>query len=198
VKERQNLLLQALFSIKPNSLSNECWTEMKCIMWMPNPYDALIQNLLSKDLCNKIIQITCPNIIIVPAIPLLFGHVYLAYEKNETDKMFATCASPKYICYNSQLLYLPINNPSLLLFNNTACDLLPRLNFDRIKRPILWENFVKLAYMSFLPFQSSVYSNDIKRCNRSNMYQCINSSKCISKSRLYDGVVDCFPKTMKQ
>jgi hypothetical protein len=28
-------------------------------------------------------------------------------------------------------------------------------------------------------------------CNRSNMYQCVRSSKCISLHRLFDGIEDC-------
>ena len=36
-----------------------------------------------------------------------------------------------------------------------------------------------------------IYNYNSTICNRSSMYQCINSSKCISIHRLMDGIHDC-------
>ncbi len=36
-----------------------------------------------------------------------------------------------------------------------------------------------------------IYNYSSSFCKRSNMYQCVNSSKCISRHRLNDGILDC-------
>jgi hypothetical protein len=191
VVERENLLLNAIFSIKPKLLSNECWTAMKCIMHMPILLDKLCRNLCSDKSCDKIIQMSCPDIVIVPAAPVLFGHIYLAYQKNKSIYRSFSPASPQYPCYNYQLLHLPIDNQSLLFFNNTACGSPPGSHYlSVLQKGMDWTVFIKVTFLSLNRFQSSV-SSDHAICNSSNIYQCINSSKCISKNRLYDRVIHC-------
>jgi hypothetical protein len=189
--ERKYSLLRAMFSIKPNLLLNECWSAMKCIMRMPTISTSVCTKLCAGKICDNIIQNTCPDIIYVPAVPVVFGHVYLAYKKEKAQIMVGRPAHPQYACYNTKLLHLPIDNETLLPFNNTACRDPPEARFFAIQRGQSWEYYIRQTYRSLWKFQSLTY-NDPEVCNRSNMYQCFNSSKCISKSRLYDGVADCF------
>ena len=53
---------------------------------------------------------------------------------------------------------------------------------------VIYQSYIRYGYIEV---QSSIY-NDSEFCNISIMYQCINSSKCISKNRLFDGVEDCY------
>jgi hypothetical protein len=53
IPRRPNLSLQAAFSIKPNSISNECWTAFKCIIYMPISNDLLCYKLCYDGICNS-------------------------------------------------------------------------------------------------------------------------------------------------
>jgi hypothetical protein len=74
---------------------------------------------------------------IVPAVPVLFGHVYLAYEKSRANSGSVRLAPSQYPCYNYHVLHLPIDNQSLLFFNDIACGSPPGLYYSSfsLKQP---------------------------------------------------------------
>jgi hypothetical protein len=58
------------------------------------------------------------------AVPILFGRVYLVYEKPNLRYGFRRAFEPTYFCYNNgQLLFLPNDNQTRLPFNNNTCRL---------------------------------------------------------------------------
>jgi hypothetical protein len=53
------------------------------------------------------------------------------------------------------------------------------------------ETYVFRAYRWFKKYTISI-NNDYTFANTSSMYKCVNSSKYISKSRLFDNIDDCY------
>ncbi|CAF2978242.1 unnamed protein product [Rotaria sp. Silwood2] len=82
--ERTELLLQAIFFDNLKSISDDYWSAFKCIIYIPT-----LRNLT----CPRIICEICPDMLLLPAGSILFGLIYLAYTKNESQ----------YIRYNDQL-----------------------------------------------------------------------------------------------
>jgi hypothetical protein len=191
ISQRHQLLLRSLFSIKPKSISDECWTAFKCIIDIPIRNDPLCKNLCSNETCDEIIRMKCPNQINVPAVPILLGHLYLAYEKNDLKYGFYESFLPMYFCYNNQLLHLPDDTEIWPLSKNSSC----RLYKELVPLEYLDSEFWIDIYIDFLNQKLQMYTawiyNDSIRCNKSTMYQCEDSRRCISQQRLFDKSVDC-------
>jgi hypothetical protein len=121
VNQRENLLSQAMFSIKPESLSNECWTAMKYIMKMSMTSYYLCFDICIDGTCDRIIAEHCPDLIRVPAIPVLFGFIYIGYKQEHADYFEFRPATSAYICYNHHRFQLNSSDePVLSLFNKTC------------------------------------------------------------------------------
>lgn len=184
LSDRRQLLLEAMFSMKNESVSEECWSTLKCIFYVRS------SEFCEENSCSKIIEDSCPDMLYFPNIPVLFGNIYLAFNKiNSTNEDIGLL----YICYNNSHYDDFFNMTTELLFNNTRCFL-----HDTISYPSTWENLWRIIYNTSL----DVLSNQLNKyqlkfnynstiCNRTSMYQCINSSKCISIHRLMDGIDDC-------
>ena len=66
--ERNNLLIQAMFSIKDNSISDDCWSAFKCfIPWIPSLSDLSSEFCQDKYKCIEIIEHNCPDMLYIPA-----------------------------------------------------------------------------------------------------------------------------------
>ncbi|CAF1513822.1 unnamed protein product [Rotaria magnacalcarata] len=117
--------------------------------------------------------------------PELYGHVRLMYKSQsiETDQF----PLPEYICYDKKLCseYLPTN----ISIGNMSCRYFNDLGLDN-SRP--YENLEQIVNAVREKFRAClVIVDENNYCNYSTVYQCHNSKKCISKSRLLDGFVDC-------
>jgi hypothetical protein len=118
-------------------------------------------------------------------MPVIFGHVRFIYLDKELK--FSESILPNYVCYDEKLCsdFLPAKEH----FNNLTCRHINDLglkdinSYDPLKMLI---TNIKKRFRSCL-----VVTNEIFYCNYSTMYQCLNSSKCISKQRLLDGFQDC-------
>ena len=119
IQNRQNLLKQTMFSIKPDSLSNECWTAVKCI----TQNNTICKILCDNGTCDEIIKKICPDLIYAPAVPILYGHIYLVLDKNQLIYGFNAESTPKYICFDSQRLHVMDDNNTILSSNNDTCRL---------------------------------------------------------------------------
>ena len=105
---------------------------------------------------------------------------------------------PAYICYNDQLCGGFYSNKTLLSFNNSTCRHPEDFPINFFNKDGSWmTTYVKPIYQQLYQCNTIIYNNS-SVCNSSTMYQCINSSKCISKHRLCDGLKDCDYKDDEQ
>jgi hypothetical protein len=192
VVKRDELLSEALFSIKPiNITSDECWTAVKCIIHMPISTETLCQNICRDGVCDDIVRNTCPNFVYTTTFPILLGHFFVVYKNNDLKYTNVRVPQPTYVCYNSTLLHLPDNNETFMLHDNMTCRF---FNHSKVNDGYK-SGWIKLhidPLYRWLQLWTSWIYNDSMLCNESTMYQCIDSYKCISKGRLLDGVRDCF------
>jgi hypothetical protein len=191
VEQREELLLQTMFSIKDNSTSDDCWSALKCIIPISFLSVSICNDFCEYDECIEIIERTCPYMFYFPVIPILFGHIYFAFQKNDTNLIIKKNFDYVYLCYNDSRYDNYFVSQSKVLFNNATCyrnfhqlssssDVLFTTNRGyRIKlQRLFWSYNLMFNYTSTF-------------CNRSSMYQCVNSLKCISIYRLKNGINDC-------
>ncbi|CAF1464938.1 unnamed protein product, partial [Adineta steineri] len=193
VSNRNNLILEDMFLNKPNSTSDECWLAFRCQFNIPHYADPICGNMCSKNgICQEIINNTCPDILFIPNAPLFFGHIYFAYTKEDAVQVPGTIFPPPYVCYNDQLCGGFYTNAALLTYNNLTCrrpEDFP-FSYSTIGRNDWLKAYVKPLYTKLYKCNTIIHNISIV-CNNSIMYQCINSSKCISKERIADDFIDC-------
>ncbi|CAF1445939.1 unnamed protein product [Adineta ricciae] len=122
----------------------------------------------------------CPPLYSFLDRPILFQHVYIMLA-NSGER--GTRPRLELICYDERLcghFQLPIER-----FNGSTCLRVEQLRID--------PNRLDLALPSLRRFFSecAVMPNESSMCNETAMYRCLNSTKCISKHRLVDGICDC-------
>jgi len=122
-------------------------------------------------------QMNGSNITFILSVPILFDDIYIAYINNETKNL--------YLCTNnSQYEHYFVNHSKLTLSEFTCYEKM-HWEFNTIIEDLFKYNFGSVhSYNRFFN-----YSSDI--CQRSNMYQCLHSTKCISIYRVLDDINDC-------
>ncbi|CAF0830570.1 unnamed protein product [Rotaria sordida] len=189
---RKILLVKTIDSDTPKSLSDICWLAFRCIYPITNYFDSACNDLCFGETCKRIMNETCPDLLLMPAGPLVFGHMYVAYEKTPLVIGGMPMLAPHYVCYNDNLCSGFYPNKTLLKFNNITC----RRSEDS---PFQLENIGRASKLDvyvtsldrLLNHCNTILYNNSDLCNYSTMYRCMNSSKCISKYRLCDGKNDC-------
>lgn len=94
---------------------------------------------------------------------------------------------PDYVCYDEKRCAEFL--PATVYPNNLTCRRFHELGLKDTETYYNIETLVKYVKSRFRA--CLVVTNGIHYCNYSTMYQCQNSSKCISKQRLLDGIEDC-------
>ena len=150
-------------------------------------------NNLDKAWCNQYcttkdcVRDNCPSQFEFPPGPILFGHVRFIYTNKGINLENNEIYLPDYICYNEQLCKEYIRATKYL--NGSTCRAFHELELEKT---ILFTDFEILITAVKNKFRACLNMiNQTFECNHSNMYQCSNSSKCISKHRLVDGYRDC-------
>ncbi|CAF3921450.1 unnamed protein product [Rotaria sp. Silwood2] len=193
LKQRDHLILQAMFLNESNSISDDCWFAFRCNFGIPDSSHPKCRDICLNRTCKEIINNTCPDMFFIPNAPILFGHIYLAYTKQAALKAITNSLPPQYVCYNEQLCDGFYTNKTLLLFHNATCrrpEDFP-LIFSELESDNWVDAYVKPIFRQLYKCNTIVKNNNPAVCNNSFMYQCINSSKCISKHRIGDGLFDC-------
>ncbi|CAF1056918.1 unnamed protein product [Rotaria sordida] len=185
---RHLLLLQAKLSRNANShLSFDCWISMICLsVYFDNRFDLVDEmKCREKNISESLFRQNCPTFFFFPAQSIILNHVRFAYEKNFTNKYRYNLLLPHYVCYDQQLCeWLP----ATILKNNLTCRTLSELNLDKeLKLP---ESLEYIILNFFL--KCSTIVNTYDQCPKSKPFRCANSSKCLSLSRILDGIPDCF------
>ncbi|CAF2574165.1 unnamed protein product [Rotaria sp. Silwood2] len=202
VLNRTNLLEQSLFSEKLNTVSNDCWLAVKCqLAFQYILSDLRCSDLFFNETWTEIINKACPDMLYVPAGPVAFGHIYFLYTKENILRSYVRVPPPQYVCYNDQLCGGFHLNRTLLSFNNDTCsrptDFPLTFNSLGPTRGNWNSMYVLPLYKQLYSCNTVVHSGSVN-CNSSIMYRCLNSSKCIVKHRLCDGINDCDYKDDEQ
>ena len=127
----------------------------------------------------------CSTIYEFRKLPFLFGHVrYIVSNEIINSEGISL---PDYICYNPKRC--PHLSSSTVSFLNLTC-----LHFNQLG--LRYEYYIKLERLNITIkniFRRCLATDheEYHYCLSSNMYQCMNSTKCISKHRLSDGIGDC-------
>jgi hypothetical protein len=191
VQQRKKLLIDALFSIKDASASDECWAAFKCIITMPTQNDPMCHDLCKDETCVTIIEQECPPMVFIPAVSVLFTDIYFAYSKKDAKYLNRWYIWQPYICYNTSRYDEFIVNMSKVIFKNLSCYRSEnRSMVFPTKLPIWKDDYLEPAFKSLRKY-NLIFNYTSAICNRRNMYQCTSSSKCISIHRFLDGVNDC-------
>ena len=188
--QRTNLLVKGLFSIKDANVSDECWFAFKCALNAPEPMNPACASICQNETYISIIDETCPEMLFIPAVSVLFNEVYFAYKKYASRILNCDYYWKPFECVNTSRYDEFFRDYLSITFNDFTCylranpffpsgDILPWIYAYLIPTHLDLAKYILL----------SNYSSSI--CNRSSMYQCFNSSKCISVSRLMNNIEDC-------
>ena len=193
VDERNKLLLKAMFSIQPNSLSNECWTALKYMINAPIANNVLQSVFCTERIAVDVIQQTCPDMIHTTAVPILFGHVYLIYRKSNFNYDWYERYFSLYVSYDHRKLQIPDDGYIISVFDNLTYRSYAYSIFSYDKVFIGKLDTYIPPLRRWLSMSTYFISNSSIYCNQSyHMYQCTSSSKCISQTRFLDGIRDCY------
>ncbi|CAF1669135.1 unnamed protein product, partial [Adineta ricciae] len=174
-------LINAMFSMNVNSLSNECWFAFKRYFMFPNPQEYIFT-----------IRRECPLVLYVPDIPLLLSHVYTVYRTD--NKLNSQGLLLPYLCSNKSFHDGSLKLVSGILLNNTMCFTSPPLqNIEQSDVSDSTSGFINIINKIFSQIKNfnRIINFPSNRCNTSNLYQCMNSSRCIAFHRLIDDISDC-------
>ncbi|CAF1355312.1 unnamed protein product [Adineta steineri] len=201
--QRTDLIEKLMFTDKPQNVSNDCWLAILC-QWYTNILpDLICENISFDRTFTEIIDQTCPDMLYMPSSPVLFGHIYFLYTKEDMLKHNPRrpMPQPRYLCYNDQLCSGFYFNRTLLTFNNATCrrpeDFPLKFDLFGLSRGD-WNTLYALPSFTQLHRCNTVNHNEPLICNTLNMYKCLNSSKCISKNLLCNGINDCDYKDDEQ
>ncbi|CAF4126302.1 unnamed protein product, partial [Adineta steineri] len=195
-KNRIDLIEKLMFTDKPQNVSDECLLAIHCYWNMQGLLDLICPNISFDRTFTEIIDQTCPDMMYIPSSPVLFGHIYFLYTKEDVLKHnpLRPIPPPRYLCYNDQLCSGFYLNRPLLIFNNATCrrpeDFPLKFDLFGLSRTA-WNGRYALPSFKQLHQCSTVNYNEPLNCNALNMYKCVNSSKCISRNLLCNKINDC-------
>ena len=183
---RNDLIIDALHSISPNnSTYDDCWLAFTCLINQRNAAPS----------CVDVVQTKCSEIIFYPQVPVIFGNIYLAYRKIDAPYWNTLSQEFVYMCYNRNVYDIFLTNIKNESFGNTTCiNVQQILQIDSClgfsSRQLLHQCISDVLKRSLRQYHFPYkYTSEI--CNHSHVYQCMNSSKCISIHHLFDGVYNC-------
>ena len=121
VKDRNALLLRAMFTDKPSIVREDCWSAIMCSISIPLTWqNESCMDFCLGAVCRRIMEETCPERLLVPHVPILFGHVHFLLEKDN----IATIRNrwrPRHVCFNHTLCGPFGINVSVQMNNNITC-----------------------------------------------------------------------------
>ncbi|CAF4253811.1 unnamed protein product [Rotaria sp. Silwood2] len=190
--QRNERIKQAMFfDVFDPTISQDCFLAFKCHSKIPTDNNPVCWNFCQNEKCIEMIKSTCPEMFYYPTVPIAFGHIYFAYTiKYATDWKDVGQIPPEYICYNEQLCGGFYSNVTLLSFRGTTCrrseDFPISVDFNGID----WHSsYIQLVYSQLGHCNRMLPNSSV--CDSFTMYQCKNSSRCIPKSYVDDGIRDC-------
>ena len=181
--ERADLSIQRMYSNNDSSLSSNCSLAFQYFLEVRN-----------KECLKHVQNVSCPNIIYFPNVPVVFGNIYFVYKIDDFTNWTNSYTPPFYICSNHSQYNPFFDEYPNIIINNMKCTN-ARLLFDSWMFSSYSIKDVHISIISglydILRKYHFYFNYNFDICNRSNMYQCKNSIKCISIDRLMDDQSDC-------
>jgi hypothetical protein len=150
------------------SLGNNCvdWITAMCAG------QDLPCRIQTKDVCEK------SDYILIPLLPYMQNYAHFGYWTNKSliYESLDLIPRPDFVCFNQQRCPLAL---SIRQIDNRTCADFPDMDIY---------SFISLFHMC-LTYDEIV--NNETHCFDASLLHCPNTSKCISKHRLVDGVYDC-------
>ena len=191
---RHLMLGRAMFSIRPPSISDDCWLAVNCLVFFAYLLNPDCERFELDEARLSTMQKDCPELLFLPSTPIAFGHASLLYGFDPLKPLGDSYYYPRYLCYNHELCDdFPVNQ-TLITFSNHTCRSLSDLfvGSTAIESPTPSViGYLIPIYTLLSTCQSSSGIHSIL-CNKPNTYRCLNSSKCISVHRLHDGRQECY------
>lgn len=166
-------------------LSDECFTATNCLA----DYSLVVEKTCQPYWRYNVsyYENTCPLYFEYHFRSILFHHIRLIYSNKIKPKPMYSIPLPEYVCYDEKLcgkIY-----PIEIFHNNLTCRHLNRFQLNGKQQ---YRNMAHLARdIEEVFLKCPPIFNVTHYCNHSTIYQCYNSTKCISKHRLVDGYSDC-------
>ena len=192
---RDKLMYDTQQLVSSNTTSDYCWLAVVCFINKPKPTDSICQTFCEHNSCLDIIQTNCSDLIFYPNFPVLFGNIYFAY--NKTDAPYWNNMSSKFVhmCYQTNDYDSFFMNIEKISFGSTICVRIQQImSIDSCKSTLSRQSLhdcILVDLKSLLKQYHRPYKYNNEICNRTQVYQCWNSSKCISIYRLFDRKNDC-------
>ncbi|CAF3621690.1 unnamed protein product [Adineta steineri] len=182
----RHILLNELMKLRGN-LSDQCWIAMICLTQLVTEINKIsCQIWLNNDLIFEYLQ-TCDTIFQFPILPIHFGHIRFLYDKPYSRLNRTSFMLPDYICFDDKLCDCIIPT---YYYNNLTCIHTYELEMELDISGHPWIDIILEINSHFssclITHRFIQYLN-----NNSLIYNCQNSSKLISKSRLIDENKDC-------
>ncbi|UJR07365.1 hypothetical protein I4U23_011651 [Adineta vaga] len=183
---RHYLLIESMYT--QGNLSDECWLALICLTKIKdNIEENTCQEFVnSSDLFNSFQ--TCDNFTQFPTIPVLFGHASFLYGQINREMINMKLAlPPSYVCYDKQLCdFLE----STFSYKNKSCRMSYQIGFKSDVNYSTWKSLIDTV-KPYFDGCLTTYKKE-NSIEHDSLYCCENSSKCISKHRILDGISDCY------
>ena len=184
------LRTKARYSSANRSVAGRCLSAFKRLLnFSDSEYSSC-----EYDQCREIVQSICPEMFYFPIVPVLFGDIYFAYRKTDFQYPSKFPLVSFYICYENPWYNEFFTNTASLSFNKMTCihseEVLTLGALYSTSLEVLHIRSIKELY-GLLHRYHVMFNYTSKVCHQSSMYQCMHSVKCISVSRLLNGVDDC-------
>ena len=195
IKSRENLLMTARYSNKDDFPSEICRKALLCLIEFPYIDDLDCEIFCEENSCSNIIENDCSNVLYFSSTPILFNDIYFAHTKNDSSLDINNPSGSLSICYNTSYYDQYFINIPKIFINNMTCIhssqiiVEPSIT-DQIDPRQHYRDKMRQLYEKLYEYHLS-FDYTLEICQQSNMYQCMNSSKCISIYRLLDGINDC-------
>jgi hypothetical protein len=121
MRARDDLLIEAMYSNKDSSVSQDCWEALKCTVKAPSSQPLSCRKLCANNTCTKNIKSSCPDMLYFPTVPVFFGEIYFAFRKKNSSYSSINDTGLLYICSNNSRYDAFFNITSIVSFNNTTC-----------------------------------------------------------------------------
>ena len=191
-QNQRHILLIESISVQGN-LSYTCWMMMICLTKILDRVNVSSCDQLFRSSNISIYLRTCEDVIQFPTVPVLFGHVRFLYQSNKIiDVNLNLSLTPHYICYDQELCdFLP----PTYFHRNYTCRSTNELKIPWNEKLNGWNSVIQSVerYFRKCLIRYNNNNNNIQNdFNHPSLYCCQNSSKCISKHRILDGISDCY------
>ncbi|CAF3449537.1 unnamed protein product, partial [Rotaria sp. Silwood2] len=166
------------------TLPSNCEDLMFCLTRMRSTVRRMPCTWFCNGRCAFNLPYNCPEKFPFPSEFIALGHVFFLYESANGDRTMDRIL-PSYVCFKPEKCPLI---QSIMMYNGSACFQFDRISL-RLQHQLHWLRLVSLIEGYFL---THCFLTSSQSCsNNVTTHRCANSSKCISKHRLLDGVQDC-------